>query len=906
MSYEPLDNQITENIPLRDLEANELADNDSALDLSDSSEMFDEIDEFNKTSRNSSEQTDFCDSPVFHKEKELYFGSSRISKRTLIVGSIIFIVTWLIGLLVYANETNRIVTANEWHSTKTNIVSLKDRNITLNRYLASLPNITMAEYRKGSYFPDERMVRWLLKAQRPYVLNKDVNTAAGYFLTRDRRAFTIRQAETDYTKTILSNLQFLAYNNFFYVEDLLLNPATSVDDMDAWHLIQTDLTPQWRHLSFSLYWLWQPLTGTYKAIAPSLNSETSLEKLHFASFKPSGDAVVFGHNHDLYLLDLSTMETTRITETGSSTIFNGKPDWVYEEEVYPHAEMLWWSPDLKYLVYASINDTGVQQYDLDYYVKDAGEVGMSYDFHADDKVEGVNQYPIKTSIHYPKPGTKNPQVSLFSYEVSTGQTKTITKLSDDDIGPDFALYHAQWLDSKNLLLKLTDRTSTTLKKKVFLAEEHLVVTVSTTNSTEYNGWIEKQQPVIPLGGKSGTAYVDRVVEDMHVHLALFDLAQASKASKILTPVRSDSAVAYNAADNEIYYVTESEMNHEVKCLSLNDDKVTVLASEKGKFDISFNHDGQFANLRYRGPLEPWQTLVDMAEWREDSRSVDQIKPFSDVQRLSKALSEVNVPTRVYSQIKVGRSTQAVELNVIEIFPPNFDPSKKHPLLVHAYGGPGSVTVDKAFVIDFQDIVSASLSAVVLIIDPRGTGGNDWNVKSWAREQIGVWEAEDIIAVTKDYIAKNDYIDDKHTSIWGWSYGGFTTLKTLEKDKGKTFKFGMAVAPVTNWLFYDSIYTERYMKSPVHNKNYEKTSRINDFDSFKQVSRFLVMAGTADDNVHFQNILWLLDNLNVRSIENYDMQIFPDSDHSIYYHNANAVVFDKLLNWLTFAFQGLWD
>lgn len=159
------------------------------------------------------------------------------------------------------------------------------------------------------------------------------------------------------------------------------------------------------------------------------------------------------------------------------------------------------------------------------------------------------------------------------------------------------------------------------------------------------------------------------------------------------------------------------------------------------------------------------------------------------------------------------------------------------MLVHVYGGPGSTTVTDDFAIDFQDLVSANLGAVVLIIDPRGTGSDDWKLKTWAYRQIGRWEPEDVIAITKDYIVKNEYIDEKRTAVWGWSYGGFTTLKTLERDGGDVFKYGMAVAPVTNWMFYDSIYAERYMKSPKDNENYSQTAKINDFENFKDVSRF---------------------------------------------------------------------
>ncbi len=357
-------------------------------------------------------------------------------------------------------------------------------------------------------------------------------------------------------------------------------------------------------------------------------------------------------------------------------------------------------------------------------------------------------------------------------------------------------------------------------------------------------------------------------------------------------------------------------------LSKDKDNIQVITdTEKdGLYDISFSGDGQYLNLFYRGPLQPWQRLINMAdlhtyfetEIENDISHADIFiashKVINHFEVTKANLKDTNIPTKLYKTITVGttKDKKPINLNVIEILPPNFNPEKKHPLLVHAYGGPGSQTVDKSFSIDFQDVVS-SLGVVVLIIDPRGTGGQGWEFKSYANDKIGYWEPRDLTTVVSEYISANKkFIDKEKTAIWGWSYGGFTTLKTLEYDVGKTFKFGMAVAPVTNWLFYDSIYTERYMGSPSTNPNYEKYARINDYDNFLSLNRFLIMHGTSDDNVHLQNLLWLLDKFNLNNVKNYDVYFFPDSDHAINYHNAHSIVYDKLINWLQDAFIGRFD
>lgn len=241
--------------------------------------------------------------------------------------------------------------------------------------------------------------------------------------------------------------------------------------------------------------------------------------------------------------------------------------------------------------------------------------------------------------------------------------------------------------------------------------------------------------------------------------------------------------------------------------------------------------------------------------------------------------------------------------MIEVLPANFNPSKKYPLLVNIYGGPGSQKLDVQFNIGFEHIISSSLDAIVLYIDPRGTGGKSWAFKSYATEKIGYWEPRDITAVVSKWISDHSFVNPDKTAIWGWSYGGFTTLKTLEYDSGEVFKYGMAVAPVTNWLLYDSIYTERYMNLPKDNvEGYSEHSVIKKVSNFKNVNRFLVCHGTTDDNVHFQNTLTLLDQFNINGVVNYDLQVYPDSEHSIAHHNANKVIYERLFKWLERAFN----
>jgi dipeptidyl aminopeptidase len=212
---------------------------------------------------------------------------------------------------------------------------------------------------------------------------------------------------------------------------------------------------------------------------------------------------------------------------------------------------------------------------------------------------------------------------------------------------------------------------------------------------------------------------------------------------------------------------------------------------------------------------------------------------------------------------------------------------------------------------------------VVTLDGYGTGYLGREQRCKVRGNLGHWEAYSQIEAAKMWAAKN-YVDEEKLAIWGWSYGGFMTLKTLETDAGQTFKYGMAVAPVTDWRFYDSIYTERYMHTPQHNPSGYNNATISNMEDLSQNVRFLVMHGVSDDNVHFQNTLQLLDKLDEADVKNYDVHVFPDSDHSIYFHNANRIVYSsesachilvlkymianvlaELRDWLINAFNGEW-
>ena len=852
---------------------------------------------------------DFNNDPFFQSILRRYRKQNFPLKYCGVAGVVCFIL-WIGGIIAYSHQTpSQLISNSKWQTN----VNLGSRNVTLAKYDPHLKNLTFDNWRNGDYMTYEEEVHWLNEKQSPK------GKGGGYYLTSTLHSYDIKRANDDYKAVFLPSKKFAYQNNFFNIDEVILNPSTPVDHLNNFHLIKTDTLKQWRHLSFALYWVYNAQLATYTPIQPPVKNKKStsklkgliLEKLHFAEFSPNGKLVLFASEHNLYIQDLSNDKVQQITTDGSHYIFNGKPDWVYEEEVVASDRMIWWSPDSKHVVFTKINDTGVNEVNIDYYVKENTEVGMQYDQSSQKRYQQVDQYPIKTSLLYPKPGTSNPLVSLYVYHVDEQKLEALQD-KDGSLGKDFVMYQASWVDVDNFLVKETDRTSKILSKKLYsLGSPNLLLVGSVNVIDLYGGWVGKMKPITAIS----SSYVDNYIVDGKNYLALFDKPSDVVPLKILNKYQTISEAIYDRTENYLYFLTneKSAMDSHLVGYDLSNDKYTEITSlsEDGYYVTSFSKNGRFLSLQYEGPDQPWQRLIDMADLHDSLEDAATLKsalsnhPMVNHFDVSeKHFQGINLPTVMHRQIKISKYD--IELSVKEILPPNFDPNRKYSLLVHAYGGPGSQNVLKKFDIDFLKVASAEANAVVLVIDPRGTGGVDWKFQAFANNRIGYWEPRDVKLVTSEYMLANGFINKDRVALWGWSYGGFTTLKTLEYDNGRVFKYGVAIAPVTNWLFYNSIYTERYMNQPSENPNYEKYARVQEFENFKNIQRLLLMHGSADDNVHLQNTMWFIDQLNSANVKNYDLHIFPDSNHNIDYHNANTLVYEKLLTWLQDAFNGRFD
>lgn len=669
-------------------------------------------------------------------------------------------------------------------------------------------------------------------------------------------------------------------------------------------ILGTNIRQRFRYSSYGQYWIRDVESGQITPLVPWKDYSDPID-LSYADFSPHYNFIYFNYKNNIYLRPLynNPRGTVQITFDTSENILNGIPDWVYEEEVLANDKAIWWSPDDSAFVFAQFNDTNVPSYTFPLYTTN-------------------EQYSPFNEIKYPKPGSSNPSLVLLMFNMKTGVISRIPTLNVDK---DFILYDVQWIDNRNFIFKITDRYSKKLRVIHHNAAKEETTLVRSMDASKFNGWIDKAKKVVPVLPDKQKNRVDSGYLDIHEdsngfnHIFYYPTITTSVGIQLTFgnwEVTNSGAVWINYEDNIVYFTANKigTMGQHLYAVHLskidtNDKSIITLQNPHNAdmyYDFEFSSSTRYTLMRRLGPQFPkaWvgstNNIVSMGE--EELVSSDLVINLFNVQALEKLSKKYDYPTTSYKTMELD---DGVEIDFIEIKPANIDLKKKYPLLVNVYGSPGSTTFTKKASLSLEESVVSGLEAIVLKIEPRGTGGKGWEFRSWVTGKLGYWEPRDITEVSRKFIEHNKgIIDENSVAIWGWSYGGFSTLKTIEFDEGKTFKYAVAVAPVTNWKYYDSIYTERYMDSFEDNqKGYEQTALVSNIDAFKNLNKFLLMHGTADDNVHIQNTYDLVDKLILHGARNFEMEIFPDSDHTIAFHNAQKVIFERLYYWFHDAFSG---
>ncbi|XP_035227966.1 prolyl endopeptidase FAP-like, partial [Stegodyphus dumicola] len=540
-----------------------------------------------------------------------------------------------------------------------------------------------------------------------------------------------------------------------------------------------------------------------------------------------------------------------LTQSGEEgVIFNGLPDWVYEAEVFRSNKALWWCPDDKKLAYAVFNDSQVDV--------------MTYPWYGSYE-DSTNIYPKTIRLRYPKPGRTNPKASLWVADFTQAFPVTEEVMPPPEIkDEDYYLTMVQWIDETRLMsiwLRRVQNSSIvsicTTADSGWMCHKHM------QEDTTY-GWVDMYEA--PVFSQDKRHYFLRLpVADGKAgrfrHVASFDLNSDRKDFLTHGSYDITRILAYLEEEHFVYYITtlpelpeqrhlfavkdlSSDHPREQKCLTCDLDENCLF------YNALFSHGGHYFVLECLGPdipkIEIRETLTNQLVRVLDTNS-DLIEALE--KRALPQIETFKVP------LKGG-----YEASVRLYLPPPLRDNEiiKYPLILHVCGSPGNQLVTEKFHIHWGSYLASNKNYIYAHIDGRGSGfQGDKRVQELFRK-LGNAEVEDQLVVTDFLVSSRSYIDPEKVALWGWSYGGYTAVSALATENG-VFSCGISVAPITNWLYYDSVYSERYMQSPKPEDNYvgyEKAD-VSIKAEYVRGKKFLLIHGTADDDVHLQHSMMLI-------------------------------------------------
>ncbi|MCF8275814.1 MAG: S9 family peptidase [Flavobacteriales bacterium] len=617
-------------------------------------------------------------------------------------------------------------------------------------------------------------------------------------------------------------------------------------------LLATEEEQLYRHSSSYKYYAFDRTDKKLREIAGG-------KHVYHATFSPVSNQVAYVFDNNLFVEDLDAKTTKQITTTGKwNEIINGMSDWVYEEE-FAFTKAFQWSPDGRFIAYYEFNETDVKEFSM-------------------TKYEG-KLYPTEERFKYPKAGEANSKVAIFIYHIDRDMNVKVDIGDRDDIyiprikwTKDPSTLSVQRMNRLQNRLELLFADAVKGKTRVVLSEASETYIDITDNLT----FLDNAQEFIWSSEKDG-----------YNHLYLYDVTGAQKVQLTSGTWDVNAFYGIDAKGKNFFYQSSEEgpTQRHVYAASLNGNFKRKLTPNKGQNEPSFSNTFEyFINTHSDANTPPFISLLN--------EKGKQIRVLKDNAALKSKLAALKVPTKEFFSFTPSHGTS---LNAWMIKPTDFDPSRKYPVLVSIYGGPGSNTVNDSWGSKTQmwEMMLAQQGYIIVSVDNRGTGNRGRDFKNCTYKQLGKLEVEDYIETAK-YLGSRGYVDPTRIGMYGWSYGGY--MSSLALTKGADFySMAIAVAPVTNWRFYDSIYTERYMRTPQENaKGYDDNSPINHVDKMK--GAYLLIHGTGDDNVHFQNSVEMTEAL-IEANKQFDMYIYPDRNHGIYGNNARLHLFTKMTDFI---------
>jgi dipeptidyl-peptidase-4 len=615
-------------------------------------------------------------------------------------------------------------------------------------------------------------------------------------------------------------------------------------------ILATQLKQVYRRSSLGTYYVYDTkskgltLVSNDQIQEPTLNNDAS--------------KIAYGFNNNLYVKNLISGEVHQITSDGAkNSIINGIADWVYEEE-FAFVRAFDWNKDGSKIAFIRFDETNVPEFSMDVY--------------------GGDLYQTQQVFKYPKAGEANALVTLHLYDLDSGTTSKVDISSFNN----YYIPRIKWTNDANILsVQLTNRHQNELD----------LVFVNTVNNTA--SLIHKEKDA---------AYVD-VTDDLTFlndnsfiwtseksgwnHIYHYD-----KNGKLINQVTNGNweVTKYYGFDQNtgrVYYQSteNGSINRDIYSVLRSGKNKVRLSDQTGSNSAAFSADFTYFIKTFSDTNTPYLFTLN------DAKTGKQLREIKNNNALKNQVGAYKTSPKEFSTIRINGE----DLNMYTIKPKDFDPTKEYPLFMYQYSGPGSQNVSNSWggSNDYWHQMLAQQGFIVVCVDGRGTGLKGRDFKKMTQKELGKYEVQDQIAVAQK-LGELPYVDANRIGIWGWSYGGFMAANCLFQG-ADTFSMAISVAPVSSWRFYDTIYTERYMQTPQENPTgYDENSPISHVDKLE--GDFLLVHGSADDNVHVQNTTRLVEAL-IQADKDFEWAIYPDKNHGIYGGNTRLHLYKKMTKFI---------
>jgi dipeptidyl-peptidase 4 len=678
--------------------------------------------------------------------------------------------------------------------------------------------LTLEELMSGTFYPDGM---------------QEIRSMAdgGYFTLLESDASGYNTALTQYDYATGNKIGALMHCSDF--PELTSISGYEFSHDEAHILIAAELKPVYRHSALGRYYIFNRSLGTLTLLSAQWVQEPT--------FSPDGTKVAFVKDNDIYYQDLQSNQTVRVTHDGQKNkIINGLTDWVYEEE-FAFVRAFEWSLDGKYIAYLKFDETAVMEFSMDVY--------------------GDELYPTQEVFKYPKAGTPNAIVDLYLYDVTASANSQI-----DLSAFEYAyIPRLKWTkDPEVWSIQLSNRAQNKLDLIFVNAQNKAANLVHTEDDLAY---VSVRDDLTFLKDNS---FIWSSEMDGWRHL--FHYARDGELIRQITkgPWEVTAFYGFDPLTGRLYFQSteRGSIYRDLYSVSVSGKNKVRLSQDFGTNSAAFSKTHQYFIQTHSSSAQPNLYTLHRALDGEVLRTL------VTNQDLKNRLKAYDIAPKEFSVIEINQEL----LNMYMIKPTDFDPSQTYPVMLFQYSGPGSQSVADNWMgqRDYWHQILVQKGVIVVCVDGRGTGYKGRDFKKMTQYQLGKYEVQDQISVALE-LSKLPYIAADRIGIWGWSYGGFMSANALFQGAG-IFSMAISVAPVTSWRYYDTIYTERYMGLPQDNPSgYDNNSPLSHVDQME--GDFLLIHGSADDNVHVQNTMRLTEAL-IESGKDFQWRIYPDKNHGI--------------------------